>query len=186
MRTAPECKVSIRPAACTDADGLRRFLSGLSTSAAYSRFFTGLGRVPDRMLALLLRRGGDQEVMLALHGGDVVGHAMYTAVPERDGVAELALVVADAWQRRGVGQLLARTLLAAAPQSGVRQLGFTILAENQPAIRLVTKLWPHARPALGGGMYEYLVPLTDLPQAGGANRNQMAGSRLIAARGFAA
>jgi len=157
----PTREVAIRPAAATDAEPLRRFLTGLSTRSAYSRFFTGLGRVPDRVLALLLHRGPGQEVLLAVHRGEVVAHGMCSALPGRDGVGELALVVADAWQRRGLGQLLARDLLAAAPEHGFRQIGFTVLAENRPAVRFVTGLWPHARPLMGHGMYEYLlrVPL---------------------------
>lgn len=157
----PDRAVTIRPATGADAERVRRFLTGLSTNTAYLRFFTGLGRVSDRLLALLLRRGHDQEVLLAVHGGQVVGHGMYTAVPGREGVAELALVVADGWQRRGIGQRLGRALMDAAPRRGFDHIGFTVLAQNQPAVRLVTRLWPHAQPAMGDGMYEYLIPLTE-------------------------
>jgi len=112
------------------------------------------------MLALLLHRGRDREVLLAVRDGEVVGHGMYTAVPGLEGVAELAVVVADAWQRRGLGQRLASALLAAASERGFREVGFTVLTENRPAVRLVMRVWPHARPQLGQGMYEYRVPLT--------------------------
>jgi len=155
----PAREVTIRPAAATDAERLRRFLSGLSTRTTHSRFFTGLGRVSDRVLAMLLHRGPGQEVLLALHRGEVVAHAMCSALPGRDGVGELALVVADAWQRRGLGQQLARDLVDSAAEHGFREIGFTVLAENRPAVRFVTGLWPHARPLIGDGMYEYLVPV---------------------------
>jgi GNAT superfamily N-acetyltransferase len=150
---------TIRPAVATDAEPLRRFLTGLSTRSAYSRFFTGIGRLPDRMLAPLLHRGPAQEVLLAVHCGEVVAHGMCSALPGRDSVGELALVVADAWQRRGLGQLLARELLATAPECGFRQITFTVLADNRPAVRFVSGLWPNVRPLIGHGMYEYLVPV---------------------------
>ncbi len=158
-RVRPTRDVMIRPAAATDAEPVRSFLAGLSIRSAYSRFFTGLGRVPDGVLALLLRRGPGQEVLLAVDRGEVVAHGMCSALPGRDGVGELALVVADSWQRRGLGQLLARELLVAAAEQGFREIGFTVLAENRPAVRFVTGLWPHARPLIGHGMYEYLVPV---------------------------
>src|SRR6266511_1372849 len=47
----PCTQVTIRRADVTDADGLRRFLSGLSERTTYRRFFTGLGR---RLIAGLL------------------------------------------------------------------------------------------------------------------------------------
>ena len=153
-------EVSIRPAAGTDADGLRRFLTGLSARTAYSRFFTGLGPVPDRLLRWLLRNDPGQEVLLAVHGGEIVGHGMYTVAPGRTGLAELAVVVTDAWQRRGLGPRLVEALLAAARTHGIRQIGFTVLADNRPANRLALRTWPQARPVMDHGVYEYLIPVT--------------------------
>jgi GNAT superfamily N-acetyltransferase len=152
-------QVAIRPAVRADADGLRRFLAGLSATTSYRRFCMGLGPVPERLLALLLRRDRGQEVLLAVHDGEIVGHAMYGAVPGRAGTGELAVVVTDAWQRRGLGSRLVRTLLAAAARHDVREMGFSILADNRPAQRFVSTSWPQARPVFADGMYEYSLPL---------------------------
>jgi len=152
--------ITVRHAIRSDADGLRRFLTGLSTRTAYLRFFTGLGTVQDRMLRWLLPRPPGRVVLLAVRGGEIVGHAMYATVAGDAGVADLAVVVADAWQRRGLGRRLVRGLLDTAQAHGVREVRFTVLAGNPGAHRLVAGFAPR-RPqvVLDGGVYEYVVPL---------------------------
>jgi ribosomal protein S18 acetylase RimI-like enzyme len=151
--------VSIRSAADEDINRLRRFLAGLSADTTHRRFFTGLGSVSDRSLLPLLRRDDRRDVLLALSGDEVVAHGMCTAVAGRPDVAELAVVVADAWQHRGLGPLLARQLLTAARRRGVRHVGMTVLADNYAALRLVKRAWPRVRPVREHGLCEYLVPL---------------------------
>lgn len=157
--------ISIRPAVDTDVDRLRRFLAELSADTMHRRFFTGLGSVSPSTVAALLRRDHRQDVLLAVHGEEVVAHGICSAVAGRDGVAELAVVVADPWQHRGLGPLLARRLLAAARRRGVREIGMTVLADNDPALHLVRRAWPRARPEREHGIFEYLVPLVDLVAA---------------------
>jgi GNAT superfamily N-acetyltransferase len=154
-------KILIRPPVDADIDRLRTFLMGLSADTTHRRFFTRLGSVSNRTLAALLRRDHRQDVLLALHGDEVVAHGMCGAVAGRDGVAELGVVVADAWQRHGLGPLLTRRLLAAARGRGVREIGMTILADNDPALRLVGRGWPRAHPVRERGYWEYLVPIVD-------------------------
>ncbi|HEU4425512.1 MAG TPA: GNAT family N-acetyltransferase, partial [Pilimelia sp.] len=124
---------------------------GLSADTMHRRFFTRLGSVSPSTVAALLRRDHRQDVLLAAYGDEVVAHGMCSAVAGRDDVAELAVVVADAWQHRGLGPLLSRRLLAAARRRGVREIGMTVLADNYPALRLVGRAWPRARPVRGQG-----------------------------------
>ena len=59
-----------------------------------------------------------------------MGVARYVKDADRAG-AEFALVVADAWQRRGVGTLLLETLLQHARAAGIERLHGITLATNQ-------------------------------------------------------
>src|SRR5215813_7470304 len=106
-------QITVRPASAADADGLRSFLAGLSERTTYRRFFTGLGRVPSRLLAWLLPQGPSRVVLLAIGSGEIVRHGMYATVPGDEHTAEVALVVADAWQRCGIGRRLIEGLLDA-------------------------------------------------------------------------
>ena len=74
-----------------------------------------------------------------LDGETLLGVARY--VRDRDGDdAEFALVIADAWQGRGIGRRLLAKLIDAARGRGVRRLYGDILATNRPRLELARKL----------------------------------------------
>ena len=53
---------------------------------------------------------------------------------------EFALVVADAWQRRGIGSRLLTMLMEGARNRGFRMIEGQVLAENAPMLTLVRRL----------------------------------------------
>jgi RimJ/RimL family protein N-acetyltransferase len=57
-----------------------------------------------------------------------------------DRTPELAILVADAWQRRRLGTLLARRLLAAAEDLGAVRVQAVLHASNTPMLRIMTAL----------------------------------------------
>ena len=60
--------------------------------------------------------------------------ARYVANPDGES-AEFAVVVADAWQSRGLAQALMRMLIDCARKRGFRRLDGVILATNAPCSR---------------------------------------------------
>jgi GNAT superfamily N-acetyltransferase len=152
-------RVSIRPVAAADAAELRRFLACLSAETVHRRFFTGIGMIGERLLESLLRPGDGGAALVALHDGRIVAHAMYAPMPAGDHTADLGVVVADEWQRHGLGPRLINALLALAEARGVRTIGFSVLLGNRPANKLATRSWPQAPPVAEQGLYEYRIPL---------------------------
>ena len=153
--------LAVRRARCADLDALRRFLAGLSLLSAYRRFFAGVRHVPEQMLRRLVAQDDRRAAFVAVDGEEIVAHAMYAVGP--DEVADIAVVVADAWQRRGIGPQLIETVMGAARARGVRRVGFTVLPENQPMRRLAMRSWPDATPTYVDGALSYQVTLPDLP-----------------------
>ena len=85
-----------------------------------------------------------------LGGGEtLIGVARYV---RENGDAEFAIVVADAWQGRGIGRRLLAKLIAVARRRGLQRLYGDILRINQPMLQLVQKLGfklgPHEDPTL--------------------------------------
>jgi acetyltransferase len=133
--------VFIRPALREDHDLVARFLSSLGKDSHYQRHFQH-GAAPDldllqrldavdyrrRMALVAVTVAGSREV--------VVAHAEYVA---EDGRAELAMVVADGWQRRGLGSHLLRRLMHCAALAGLREIHGQVLASNEPMIRLARR-----------------------------------------------
>ena len=69
----------------------------------------------------------------------LIGVARY--VRDKDGQsAEFAIVVADAWQGRGIGGRLLAKLADVARRRGLKRLYGEILAMNRPMLDLVRKL----------------------------------------------
>jgi len=74
-----------------------------------------------------------------LDGETLLGVARY--VRDRSGdAAEFAIVIADAWQGRGIGRRLLAKLIEAARRRGVKRLYGDILATNRPMLELARKL----------------------------------------------
>jgi acetyltransferase len=61
--------------------------------------------------------------------------------------AEFAIVVADAWQGKGLGSLLMRELMCAAHAAGVKQLEGWVLATNHAMLDLMQALGFEVRSA---------------------------------------
>ena len=66
-----------------------------------------------------------------------VGRLVMT--PDR-GVAEFAVIVADPWHGKGLGEKLISRVIDIAREQGVRRLGAEVLPQNQPMLDLVRKM----------------------------------------------
>jgi GNAT superfamily N-acetyltransferase len=80
--------------------------------------------------------------VVATENGTLIGHAM---AADTGDAAEIAVVVADSWQRRGVGAAMGRALGARARARGVTSLVMEVLAENRVVLAMIESHWPSAR-----------------------------------------
>jgi GNAT superfamily N-acetyltransferase len=110
---------------------------------------------PDRLLDIDHR---DREAIVAVDGGEIVGVARYYRQPGSE-AAELAVVVADAWQRQGLATRMLAALAGRAAAVGIQRFTMIMQADNHPILRLVRRADPCARLAFSGGVYETTVPV---------------------------
>src|SRR5262245_12510084 len=142
---------AIRP---DDEPRLVELFHRLSRRTVYQRFF----RVYDRLPEDWYRRFAnvDYRTRLALIA-EAQGPAALRAVAryepgETPGRTEIAIVVEDGWQSRGLGTVLLDALLAAAEARGRRRFTADILADNRRMLRLLTRLAEVRRRELGEGV----------------------------------
>lgn len=141
--------IEIRPIGPDDARRLARMLDRLSPETVYRRFGTPVVRArPSALRYLCEVDHHSREALVAAVGDEVVGVARYDATGAVR--AEVAVVVEDAWQRRGVATALLRALARRAAQEGYEVLTGEVQASNEPVLQLVRSLAPHAR-AEGSG-----------------------------------
>ena len=153
-------QVSIRVAAPRDAERLRAMFSRASFESIYRRFHTPYPEVPERMLTLMLgvEDQHDRESLVAVAGGEIVGHAMYARLG--DGAeAEMAIIVEDGWQSKGVGKLLLTELAERARLRGVETFTGEVLGENRRMLGLAATMFAESDYAIRDGVYHVRMPL---------------------------
>ena len=143
--TLPEgTGLRVRPIRPDDEPRLARFHAGLSDRSVYQRYFRPIPlaqRVRHARLSRLCFADFRTEIpLVAVRGAggpdeEILAVGRLHRDPGR-AEAEFALVVADAWQRRGVGAVLLARLEEAARLAGCTRLLGTLLAENLPMQRL--------------------------------------------------
>src|SRR5205823_4705677 len=114
-----------------------------SEETRYFRFFYQLNELSPAMLARFTQVDYDREMALVAiddAGGTevIVGVARYTMNPGHES-AEFAVVVGDAWQRRGVGPMLMERLVACAKARGLRRLEGSVLRGNRNMLKFATQ-----------------------------------------------
>jgi RimJ/RimL family protein N-acetyltransferase len=132
--------VAVRPLEPDDRAALEAAVARLSATTRYLRFAAPKPHLTKADLDRLLDLDHhDREALLAIDPatGDGVAVARYVRLPGEPDVAELAITVADAWQRRGLGSALTRLLVQRARAEGLRRLRAVTLAENYGAQRML-------------------------------------------------
>lgn len=128
--------VHLRPIIPSDADDLVAFHGRLSERTRYFRYFGAYPRIPQRDLERFsVVDHHDRVAFVALLGDDILAVGRYERL-EHGPSAEVAFVVDDAHQGRGIGSILLEHLAAAASESGLRRFVAEVLAENAGMVRV--------------------------------------------------
>jgi RimJ/RimL family protein N-acetyltransferase len=136
-------RLRLRPIRPDDAPRLVEHYARLSAHSAYQRFFAAMRRLPPdwarflaevdyrRRLALVVERGPRE-------APELIAVARYEPTDHPD-TAEVAFVVLDGWQGKGIGTALLEDLLAAAEARGVRRFRAWVLADNPRMLDLLDR-----------------------------------------------
>jgi acetyltransferase len=140
---------TIRPIRPEDAGIEQEFVRNLSDESRYFRFRDVVRELSPRMLAQLTRVDYDRHLALIAvteHGGREMQIAVARYVVDADrSRCEFAIVVADDWQRKGLGSRLMEALMAAARAAGMREMYGEVLAGNRKMIEFAARLGFQAR-----------------------------------------
>jgi len=159
-------EVTIRAARAGDEPLIQAFVARLSLTSRYQRFFLALHELSVPALEHLVHGDAQSEAaLLALTGQrEVVGLVQYVGSELLES-AEVAVVVADAWRRVGLGAQLLTHLQRVATAAGVEQVEADILRDNIAAIELASKLGARVgRSPNGGGLVRVVRPLAAVAQ----------------------
>jgi GNAT superfamily N-acetyltransferase len=141
MTTLPSGEaIELHPMDPSDADALVAFHEGLSAETTCRRFFSPHPRLSQRELERFTQVDhGDREAVVATSDQRIIGVGRYDRLGGTDD-AEVAFVVADAWQHHGLGQLLLDEIADRARAVGIHRL----VAETLPINRPMLAVFRHA------------------------------------------
>jgi RimJ/RimL family protein N-acetyltransferase len=159
----------MRPIRADDAPRLVALYDRLSGDTRYHRFFSVMQRLqPDwarflaavdyeSRLALVVESPADPDTLIAV--------ARYEPTRRPD-TAEVAFVVQDGWQDRGVGTALFSELLAAAQVNGIRCFRAWVLADNRRMLDLIARLGEVRERSIDRGVVELGFTAASTPASG--------------------
>lgn len=128
--------VHLRPIRPDDADGLTGLMDRSSDQTRYYRFFGPMKRLSAKDLHRFTHVDHDSRVaFVVLLGDQVIGVGRYDRYPGTDD-AEVAFLVEDAHQRRGLGSVLLEHLAAAGRERGIKRFVAEVLAQNSTMVRV--------------------------------------------------
>ncbi len=151
----------IRP---EDKDALVAGLGRLSERSVYQRFLAPKPRLSSSELRYLTEVDFvDHYALVAVLARSpevVVGVGRWVRSTESATDAEIAIVVADDLQGRGVGAQLGQALAEAARARGIERFTASMLPSNQAAHRLFAKISSQLQTVHHQGVDELVAPLT--------------------------
>jgi acyl-CoA hydrolase/RimJ/RimL family protein N-acetyltransferase len=133
----------VRPIKPTDEEMMSDMFYDLSDQTIINRFFSMLKSMPHRRLQEFCVTDYENEMSLVVITGKrpkqrIVGVGSYHLAPST-GRAEVAFLVADDWQGKGIGTFLMRYLVKIAKSKKIKGFTAEVLRDNAPMIALMHK-----------------------------------------------
>ena len=154
--------VLLRPMKPEDESLVSEFLSNCSEDTVYFRYFQLIKKWTHEMLIRFTQNDYDRELGLMAIGQPpgpevMLGVSRLVMAADRS-TAEFAVIVADPWQGKGLGEKLIERVIEIARDNGVKMLWGEVLAANLPMLGLVKKMGFTIK-ALDDGVRRVEMPL---------------------------
>jgi len=157
-------QIFFRPVKPTDEQAMTEMLYSLSRETVRTRYFTQSMAFPHKAVQKLTNV--DYRADLAIvgvvpspGGEDIVAIAQYYLNPETQ-AAEVAFLVQDEWQAKGMGTFLLQYLATVATQRGVQRFYATVLPSNRPMLNIFNNSGYKVNTEFDGESYNVTFDLT--------------------------
>jgi len=155
-------RVRFRPIRPSDEEGMRRLFYRFSKEAVYYRYFAPVTTMPhEKMQAYVNADCADTVSIVGLAaegaGERLIAEARYVAEPGRPW-AEVAFVVDEALQGKGIATFIFRMLVEAARQRGIKGFTAQVLATNKAMLSVFEKGGLALEARLNHGVYDIRIP----------------------------
>lgn len=157
-------QIFFRPVRPTDEAALSDMLYSLSPASLQRRFMTSTMRFPRRDIQELTNIDYKSNLAIVgtvpgVSGDQVVAIAQYFLDPKTQ-AAEVAFLVQDEWQQKGMGTLLLQYLTRIAKQRGVKRFYAKVLPTNKPMLAVFYNSGYKINTEFDGDVYHISYDLT--------------------------
>ena len=156
-----DVRVFFRPIKPTDEAMERAFFYSLSDETVYYRFFNIVKTMPHEKLQPLVNIDYREEMAIVGLTGPPGDEEMIAIgrfkLDHADDYAEIAFVVHDQWQNRGIGTHLMDTLIRVAQDMGADGFKADVLAENKKMLHVFHKCGCPVQSRLEEGVYSIRI-----------------------------
>ncbi len=156
--------ITLRMATPEDAAAVRGFVSEVSDESRYFRFMGGVSYVSKTVIdGMCTNDPSDQANILAVFGDDkngrVIGIGNYVSLAVRH-AAEVAFLVDDKYQGKGIGTLLLERLAGIAAANGFVEFEAEMLSANDKMMTVFRDAGFEVVQAIGGSTVHIEFPVT--------------------------
>lgn len=164
-RLASGARIRMRPVRITDERLLQEFLYALSDESIYRRFLLHKRSHPREELQALVAVDFEKAVAMVAEDSstdEIIGVIRYD-VDRATNLADIAFIVRDDWQGKGVGTAMMRRMIEVGQARGL--LGFTadVLITNTPALALFSEAGLHVQAQRVGEQMHLIARFAPLP-----------------------
>ncbi|KOX07412.1 CoA-binding protein [Micromonospora sp. NRRL B-16802] len=184
--------VQLRPISPDDAPGIVAMHSRFSERTRYLRYFSPYPRIPERdLIRFVTVDHRDREAFVVLAGEQIVAVGRYERLGPQSPEAEVAFVVEDAYQGRGIGSVLMEHLADAARRNGIMSFVAEVLPTNGTMLRVFSDFGYQVQREYADGVVHLSFPIAPTEatlevQFGREHRTEARSiARLLAPRGIA-
>ena len=150
--------LTVRPLRNGDTATVAALFARLGDQSRRNRFCGAKPQLSEGELGTLARIDANRHVLVGYVDGDSEPAGIARLV--RDGNrAEIAFAVADAYQNRRIGSILARELAADARAAGITELVGTVCGDNPRIVAVLKRLGRSLEATWAGGEREFVIAL---------------------------
>jgi len=151
--------INFRPIHPTDMPRMKDLFYALSQQTVYYRFMRPMKQIPQKQVQDFVYVNHRDEVAIVgtipeAHGEEIIAVGRYYLDPRRNR-AEVAFIVRDDWQRRGIGTFMLKYLINIARRNGIAGFTAEVLAENKAMQDVLRSVDVKLRSKLNNGVYSY-------------------------------
>ncbi len=175
--------VHLRPVRPTDGPAIAAMHARASDRTRYQRYFTAVGPLSDTQVALFTEVDQHDAIgLVAQWGEELIAVGTCHRDPQDPRSAEVAFVVEDAQQRRGLGSILLEHLAAAASERQITRFTASVLAGNTGMLRVFADAGYAVHREISSGIVDLIFDIAPTRQSRAVTRarEQRAEARSVA------